>query len=259
LAGAVKTISSVGDDTMTEGGFTAIKTARVTDTVYEVLRERIVERALVPGSKINVDDVAKQLGVSRTPVHEALSVLASDGLVEVQPRRGTFVTEFTQRDYAETLDIRRSLELLACETACAHATDEDIRELDLLAKRMQAAVDAARSPAEAARVHDGLNLEFHRRLVHMSANRRLIAMYEDLRAHLRIARAHVDATEWFARVPTETREHAEIVRALAQRDVDATRSALDRHLRRSAASLIADVRLSEGRKANRENRYDDRS
>lgn len=232
---------------MAAGDFTAIKAERVTDTVYQLLRERIVEQSLPPGSKINVEEVAKQLDVSRTPVHEALATLAADGLVEVRPRRGTYVTEFTVQDYAETLDIRRALELLACETACQNATDDDIAELERLVNKMEKEIHGAPNAAEAARIHDALNLAFHKRLVELSGNRRLIATYDDLRAHLRIARAHVDATEWLQRVPIETREHSDILHALSRRNVEATKQALDAHLRRSAASLTQDITHSEGR------------
>jgi DNA-binding GntR family transcriptional regulator len=229
-----------------ERRLTAIRTERVTDTVYQVLRERIVERQFPPGSKINVDEIARQLDVSRTPVHEALAMLATDGLVEVRPRRGTFVTEFTATDYAETLDIRRALELLACETAVDNATPADIAELRTLVDGMPEVVKNASSTAEAARLHDAKNLEFHMKLVGLAGNRRLIALYADLRAHLQIARAHT-ATGWLERVPEETREHREIVDALELRDVAALKTALDAHLRRSAASLIGDISRAEGR------------
>ncbi|HZJ10776.1 MAG TPA: GntR family transcriptional regulator [Trueperaceae bacterium] len=232
---------------MDSASLSAIRTERVTDTVYQMLRERIVDQRFQPGSKINVDEIAKQLDVSRTPVHEALTMLATDGLVEVKPRRGTFVTEFTSKDYAETLDIRRALEVLACETVCLYATGDDITDLEKLVDNMAASVGEANDAAEAARIHDAINLEFHLRLVSLSRNRRLIAMYSDLRAHLKIARAHVDATEWQSRVPIETREHRDIIRALAKRDVTGMKSALDEHLRRSTASLIADVKRDEGR------------
>src|SRR5680860_455301 len=186
---------------MDSASLSAIRTELVTDTVYQMLRERIVDQRFQPGSKINVDEIAKQLDVSRTPVHEALTMLATDGLVEVKPRRGTFVTEFTWKDYAETLDIRRALEVLACETVCLYATGDDITDLEKLVDNMAASVGEANDAAEAARIHDAINLEFHLRLVSLSRNRRLIAMYSDLRAHLKIARAHVDATEWQSRVP----------------------------------------------------------
>lgn len=232
---------------MESDSLTAIRTERVTDTVYQMLRERIVEQRFAPGSKINVEEIAKQLDVSRTPVHEALTILANDGLVEVRPRRGTFVTEFTSRDYEESLDIRRALEVLACETVVVHATEEDIADLRRLVEQMASSVVDASDSAEAARTHDAMNLEFHSRFVKLSLNRRLIAIYGDLRAHIKIARAHVDATGWQSRVPVETQEHLNIIDALERRDVAALKSALDIHLRRSTASLIEDVMATEGR------------
>lgn len=230
-----------------DSGLSAIKTERVTDTVYQVLREGIVNATFPPGSKLNVDEIAKRLHVSRTPVHEALAVLATDGLVEVQPRRGTFVAEFTPEDYVETLDIRRALELLACETACARATADDLTELRTLMHAMERAATAAADPMTAAKAHDAHNSSFHTRLVELSGNRRLIAMYDDLRAHMRIARAHLDATDWLARVPQETAEHLQILTALEARDVNAMKRALDAHLRRSTDSLLQDVTGPEGR------------
>jgi len=226
---------------MPEQSLAAIKTERVTDTVYQVLRESIVNRTFAPGSKLNVDEIARRLQVSRTPVHEALAVLATDGLVDVQPRRGTFVAEFTLDDYAETLDVRRALEVLACETACHRVTAVDLDALRRLMDEMERSVAEHGDASAAAETHDAKNSAFHHRLVQLSGNRRLIAMYDDLRVHLRIARAHLNATTWLARVPIEAAEHLAVVDALAARDVAAMQRALDAHLRRSADSLIEDV------------------
>ncbi len=231
---------------MPERGLSAIKTERVTDTVYQVLREGIVNRTFAPGSKLNVDEIARRLDVSRTPVHEALAVLATDGLVDVQPRRGTFVAAFTLDDYAETLDVRRALETLACETACVRVTEDDLADLRRLMGEMERSVAENDDAAVAARTHDAKNSLFHHRLVQLSGNRRLIAIYDDLRAHLRIARAHLNATTWLLRVPIEAAEHVAILEALAARDVTAMQRALDAHLRRSATSLIEDVSRPEG-------------
>ncbi len=236
-----------------EGVLQAIKTERVTDTVYQVLREGIVNRTFAPGSKLNVDEIARRLDVSRTPVHEALAVLATDGLVDVQPRRGTFVTSFTREDYAETLDVRRALEVLACETACVRASDDDVADLRTLMHEMERCVADSSDAQAAAKMHDAKNFAFHYRIVQLAGNRRLLAMYDDLRAHLRIARAHLDADTWLDRVSVEAAEHLAIVEALAARDVDAMQRALEAHLRRSSESLIEDVTRPEGRDAGRAN------
>lgn len=231
---------------MPERQLAAIKTERVTDTVYQVLRESIVNQTFKPGSKLNVDEIARHLEVSRTPVHEALAVLATDGLVEVQPRRGTFVAEFTLDDYAETLDVRRALEVFACETACQRVARHDLDALRSLMDEMERSVIDHDDVAVAATAHDSKNSAFHQRLVQLSGNRRLTSMYDDLRVHLRIARAHLNATSWLARVPIEAAEHRAILIALEARDVNAMQHALDMHLRRSASSLIEDVSRPEG-------------
>jgi DNA-binding GntR family transcriptional regulator len=219
-----------------------LKAERITDRVYELLKEGIVDRRLAPHSKVNVDEIAANLGVSRTPVHEALVLLASDGLVEVVPRRGTFVTGFTLDDIAETLDVRRALEVLASETAVHNAQQRHLTVLHQLMEEMEVSARGAASLQEAARLHDAKNLEFHRLLVHLSGNKRLIATYQSLRAHLRIARAHLDASAWRERLSLERAEHAGIVAALERRDVVGLQIALESHLRRSSTSLLNDLR-----------------
>ena len=161
---------------MESDSLTAIRTERVTDTVYQMLRERIVEQRFAPGSKINVEEIAKQLDVSRTPVHEALTILANDGLVEVRPRRGTFVTEFTSRDYEESLDIRRALEVLACETVVVHATEEDIADLRRLVEQMASSVVDASDSAEA---------QEHLNIIDALERRDVAALKSALDIHLR--------------------------------------------------------------------------
>lgn len=227
-------------------GLSAIKTARVTDTVYRVLRDGIVNATFAPGSRLNVEEIAQRLHVSRTPIHEALAVLATEGLVDVQPRKGTYVAAFTHQDFVETLAIRRALELLACETACERVDPDEIAELRELMSAMERAVTDTSDTEQAARTHDALNLEFHRRIVALSGNRRLISVYDDLQAHVRIARAHLSATTWRERVPIETQEHGTILAALEARRVDDMRAALDAHIRRSSVALLRDVMTREG-------------
>ncbi|HEX7022904.1 MAG TPA: GntR family transcriptional regulator [Trueperaceae bacterium] len=232
-----------------------IKAERVTDTVYQLLKENIIDQKLPAGYKINPDELAGRLGVSRTPVHEALVLLATDGLVEILPRKGTFVTEFTLEDIAETLDVRRALELLACETVVETATTDDLTVLRELIARMEASAQEATTVREAARLHDARNLEFHQRLVTLSRNRHLIATYENLRSHLRIARAHVDASAWRERLPEEKKEHERILAALEARDLAELKDALDSHLRRSKTSLLADLASQERRNQEQEGAF----
>ncbi len=218
-----------------------IRSERISDTIYKMLRERIVDHTLPSGSRINVDEIARQLGVSRTPVHEALSILAIDGLVEVVPRRGTFVATFNSDDLREILDVRRALELLACETAVERVDDRALQSLVDLMKEMSSSLAREEDRIRAARRHDAANFKFHRTLVVLSDNRKLLEVYDGLQAHLQIARTRANVSDWSTRVPIEDQEHGEIVAALRERSVSKLKAAVEAHVRRSSASLLADL------------------
>lgn len=224
----------------------AIKKERVADIVYQHMRESIIERRLAPRQKLNPSALAERFGVSRTPVHEALVLLASEGLVELVPRKGTFVTELTIQDVADTMDVRRALELLACETACRNVGPTDIAALEQVMRDMEHVVpESGDTELDVVKAHYSKNMEFHQHLIRLSGNRLLRDIYGQLNAHLQIARAHVRADEWKRRLPRERVEHESIVRSLASKDLDRLRSAVDLHLRRSRDSLVADLEKKE--------------
>ena len=225
---------------------TAIKRERVADIVYHRMRESIIERRLEPRQKLNPAALAESFGVSRTPVHEALVLLASEGLVELIPRIGTFVTELTIQDVADTMDVRRALELLACETACRNVQAVDVAALDQVMSDMEQLVSQdGEAELDVVKAHYSKNMELHQHLVRLSGNRQLQDMYGQLNAHLKIARAHVKADDWKRRLPQEQEEHRSIVRALAAKDLDQLKEAIDIHLRRSKESLVADLEQKE--------------
>ena len=116
----------------------------------------IVSGRLAPNQRINQDAVARELGVSKTPVREALRWLERDGLVRLEPNRGAFVAEFTDRDLFEIYELRELLEPHAAAIACAVATRADVAELRDLRDRIAAVW--SEDPMEAFE----LNREFHR-------------------------------------------------------------------------------------------------
>ena len=105
------------------------------EEVLERLRDMIIEGRLEPGQRINEGAVGAQLGVSRTPLREAIKSLASEGLVEMQPAKGAVVRRFSLRDLREILEVIKSLEQLGGRIACAQATDAQIAEVVALKKR----------------------------------------------------------------------------------------------------------------------------
>lgn len=217
-----------------------IEQRRAVDEVYERLREAILTKQFSPGQRLDTEAIAQQLGVSLTPVRSAIELLAADGLVDVQPRSGTFVTTLSAKDVEDTLDIRCALECLAAEKAVARLTKADIekarRFLKLLAKPIRDEQDS--------HDHENANSQLHELLIEASGNRILAEMYKKLNAHLTIARLHSRAPDWRDRIRQEQSEHEEIVSAMERRDRAALVDALRRHILRAEASLLAGIEKS---------------
>ena len=213
--------------------FVALSPQRLTDMIYSLLRERILSGAFRPGDKLNVDLLAQQLNVSQTPIKGALTLLVAEGLVQVRPRRGTFVTAITEREVGESLAIRRAIELLAAESIIEHATPVDVAELTALTERIREAADVDQ--------HYRLNSEFHQHLARLSDNQKLAQIYRQLNAHLLIALIHSRSTNWKGRIEREAAEHRAIVTAIACEDQVALNAAISEHLRRGAESLLSQI------------------
>src|SRR5512134_759684 len=130
-----------------------IATANLNDRVYEVLRTRVLTREEPPGAKLSLHVLADELGVSRSPVHHALTRLVSEGLLTVRPRRGYYVAPVTARALAEGYDVRLALELLAAERALGVVSIEQLERFGELLD----ATDAAISHEE----WDAANAAFH--------------------------------------------------------------------------------------------------
>jgi DNA-binding GntR family transcriptional regulator len=215
-----------------------VRRERASDAAYESLWQAIMTQVFLPGERLNVPSIARKLGVSLTPAKEALTRLASEGLVEIRPRSGTFVTEISPDDVAETFDLRIALECLAAEKAVARLTVQDFERLEHMLAEMARPMVSERDRV----AHDRANVEFHNLIVERSGNRRLIQLYRSLNAHIKIARIHRSHERWGARLADEQAEHREIVDALTAKDAERVRRALSQHIGRAAQNLIDDLR-----------------
>ena len=144
-----------------------LKRERASDSVFNILRESIVTQVFPPGQRLNVKDLAEKLGVSMTPVKEAISRLATEGLVEVRPRSGTFVTEVAPDDVIETFELRAALECLAAEKALERMTPDNVARLKELLTEMERPANTEKERA----AHDRKNVEFHNLIIELSGNR----------------------------------------------------------------------------------------
>ena len=192
------------------------------EEVAELLRQRIFRRELEPGSWIDEVKLAQEYGISRTPLREALKVLAAEGLVTMKVRRGAYVTEVSEQDLAEVYHLLALLESDAAAVVAERATDAELKELQKLHKELEAAVkDRERFFA--------VNERFHMRLLELAANRWRNQMVADLRKVMKLHRHNSLLKS--GRVRESLAEHAAIVQALAQRDAAAARERMQEHFR----------------------------
>jgi DNA-binding GntR family transcriptional regulator len=211
---------------------------RTSDDVYEALRTAILSRSFAPGQRLNVHAIAKEMGVSLTPVKDALTRLEAEALVEIRPRNGTYVTAVQPDELAEAFEIRCALECLAAEKALPRTTPDDVARLRELAM----AIAEASDDDSACLTHAARNVEFHKLIIALSGSRRLVQMYESLDAHIQIARVHLGHGDWKTRLGSELEEHLAIVAAFDEGDAPALVTALRSHILRAADSLVRDLR-----------------
>ncbi|NDD65902.1 MAG: GntR family transcriptional regulator [Acidobacteria bacterium] len=217
-------------------GFT-INQVRISDQVYEYLRGEITTGRLVPGERLDLDQLVERLKVSKMPIKEALGRLATEGLVDIQSRRGTYVGRVDARDLEETFAVRRVLEMLAGELAVGRIGESDLARLRKLIVRMEESSEVA--------AHVELNFQFHGLIVELSDNRKLIEMYERLSVPIQVAGIHYRSEGWLERLAQEQQEHRAIVDALASRDAEEVARAISAHIGRGGRSLLEDVEKSK--------------
>ena len=180
--------------------------------VAEQLRQRIFRRELEPGSWIDELKLAEQYGISRTPLREALKVLAAEGLVTMKVRRGAYVTEVSATDLRDVYHLLSLLESDAAGVAASRITEAELKELQDIHQQMEAAA------GETERFL-ACNERFHMRLLEIAGNRWRNQMVGDLRKVMKLHRHNSLLKS--GRVQESIREHRAVLRALARRDAHA--------------------------------------
>lgn len=200
------------------------------EQVAERLRARILAHALPPGSWIDEQSLAAEFGISRTPLREALKVLASEGLVTMKLRRGAYVTEVSERDLSEVYHLLALLESDAAATVAQRATEAQLAELQALHERLEQTVDDRDAFFRA-------NEQFHLKLLHIADNRWTQEMVGDLRRVMKLNR-HQSLFKQ-GRIEASLDEHRKIMQAIAERDAAKVKRLMELHIRhgREAAAL----------------------
>ncbi len=195
--------------------------------IYERLKAMILDKALRPGERLQLARLGKDMGVSRTPLVNALKRLSAERLVEWTPRYGIYVRRFSAQEMVELYEVRVALESLAARLAAKRITDADIDRLEAMFR----GVTISDTP-EAARRYTPLDREFHWRIVELSGNSQLAAALQSI--HMQIF-AYQDG---IARTVRESvPEHLEFLRALRARDAGTCERLMRKHHSRAVERL----------------------
>lgn len=191
--------------------------------VAERLRQRIFAHELPPGTWIDEQKLAEQYGISRTPLREALKVLASEGLVTLKPRRGCYVTEISAQDLDDIFPLMAMLEGRCAGEAVKRARKADLDALKTIHDTLEAAAREGRIDAffEA-------NQEFHRKIQEIAGNRWMLSVIQDLRKVLKLSRLHSLSLE--GRLQQSLDEHRKIMAAMLSGEPARAEAAMHDHL-----------------------------
>ena len=208
------------------------------DVVFNTLRKAILKGELKPGERLMEIALAERLGVSRTPVREAMRKLESEGLVVMIPRRGAQVANITEKDLNDVLEVRIALENLSIENACMRMTEEQLEELWNAAKNFEATMAEGNlvKLAEA-------DVAFHEVIYKSSDNRRLNQVLNNLREQ--IYRYRVEYLKDENNYPTLMKEHKDIVEGLVRKNKTQVTETMHQHVKNQAVAVKAMIQEQE--------------
>ncbi|NTV10108.1 MAG: GntR family transcriptional regulator [Zoogloea sp.] len=198
--------------------------------VAERLRQRIFSHELPPGTWVDETALAAQYGISRTPLREALKVLASEGLVTLKPRRGCYVTEISESDLDEIYTVLALLEGQCAADAARRASDEDLAEL----KAIHARLEAAARDSDIDGFFEA-NQAFHHAVQTIAGNRWAKQVIEDMRKVIKLSRHHSLFSE--GRLEQSLAEHREIMDSFLAHSPEAAESHMRSHIHDGRAAL----------------------
>ena len=211
---------------------------------YDHIRSKLLDSTLPPGSRLSYGSLGKEIGVSATPVREAVGQLASEGFVELIPQLGAVVRSLSREEAIELYETREALEAYAAGKAAERAADWQIRDLeenlaDL--KKWVAKVKSSGKPSAgktAAKEFHRLDLAFHMMVIEASRNRRIMKVVGDSHILTRIFEA--DRHEFEIEVLTNTSaDHERILKAIKKQDCEQASAAMQNHIHNSLQQILA--------------------
>jgi len=193
------------------------------DVVFNTLREAILKGELKPGERLMELQLASKLGVSRTPIREAIRMLELEGLAVTIPRKGAEVAKMTEKDMEDVLQIRKALDALAVQLACDKMTEQQLRLLKVAMKHFEEST-RSRDVKKVAQA----DVEFHDVIYKAADNPKLMTLLNNLREQM--YRYRVEYLKDESTYPTLIAEHQEIYDALVRKDKEDVVEAMSEHV-----------------------------
>lgn len=208
------------------------------DVVFQTIRQGILHGVLPPGQRLMEIHLAKHLGVSRTPVREAIHMLELEGLVMMVPRHGAVVAEITQKDLQDVLAVRCALEALAVDLASQSITPEEIQSLCVNTKKFEELINSDDISALAE-----CDVAFHDIIFSATHNNRLIQLLNNLSEQM--YRYRLEYLKDKTAHPALLQEHKEIIMHLENRDTTKAREVITKHINKQYEDVIRNLKKTE--------------
>ena len=193
------------------------------DVVFETMRDAIITQVLKPGERLMEIQLADEMGVSRTPVREAIRKLELEGLVVMAPRKGAKVASITERDLNDVLEVRKGMEVLAISLACKRITGEELEKLESIERSFQSLIESGNLTELAE-----MDVKFHDTIYQATNNQRLVQLLNNLREQM--YRYRMEYLKDIAVRRTLAEEHKAICEALRGRDESKAQNYVSVHI-----------------------------
>lgn len=204
------------------------------DVVFKTLREAILKGDLAPGERLMEIKLANQLGVSRTPIREAIRKLELEGLVVMVPRKGAEVAKITEKDLRDVLEVRASLEELAISLACERISDEKIKELKAALEEFRTVI-GGKDVTKIAQ----MDVAFHDVIFEATNNARLVQMVNNLREQM--YRYRLEYLKDFSTHERLDEEHMQIFEAVSERDSERAKELIRKHIYNQEVTVVRNI------------------
>ena len=205
------------------------------DVVFNTLREAILKGELKPGERLMELQLASKLGVSRTPIREAIRMLEQEGLAVTMPRKGAEVAKMTLKDMEDVLEVREALDELAAKIACKKISDEQLANLKTIKDEFKRSMDSG----DVKKIAEE-DVKFHDAIYEATNNAKLVSMMNNIREQMYRYRVEYLKEEQTRNLLVS--EHEELVKAIREGDVQKAQDISFHHLENQRMAIIRTIR-----------------